>query len=194
MPLGWSSNWQPRDTAAESPRRSSARSTDVGFYGNEKYQLKPNRAHLIARFERETGATVTRALGRVGFGRGNATEYVRVMHDTRYCLQISGLSAECYRMYESFDAGCLPLLVDEFGFEPGQTAAQYRFLLAGAGAHWRAPFPHAAAPRGLRETLERLARDANALDMLQLETARWWNATLSSIVARVQASARAVCV
>ncbi len=192
VPLGWSANWQPRLPSAPPLRRSSERATVVGFYGNEKYQLRPNRASLIARFERETASVVTRALGRVGFGRGNATEYARAMRDTRFCLQISGLSAECYRMYESLDAGCIPLLVDEFGL-PGQTAAQYRFLLGGAASPRRAPFPRAEKPAGLRETLARLAADATALDALQLETGHWWNRTLSRLTTRVQSVARPVC-
>ena len=157
-----------------------------------RYQLKPNRAHLIARFERETGARVTRALGRVGFGRGNASEYVRMMHDTRFCLQISGLSAECYRMYESLDAGCVPLLIDEFGF-PGQTTAQYRFLLGGPASRRRAPFPHAATPLGLKQVLLELQASTASLDAMQLETRSWWKATLLHLTSRVRAVGSSVC-
>ena len=37
VPLGWSSNWQPRAAADDGAlRRSSARGTAIGFYGNEK--------------------------------------------------------------------------------------------------------------------------------------------------------------
>ena len=131
-PLGWSANWRP----GQAPRPPSQRSIQVGFYGNEKYQLRPNRGALIARFEREAGVTVDgRMLGRVGFGRGNASEYVRLMHDTRLCLQISGLSAECYRMYEAFDAGCVPILINEYGNPSSPSAAiQYQFLLAHGGS------------------------------------------------------------
>ena len=32
------------------------------------------------------------------------------MLDTRACLQLPGLSPECYRLYESIDAECLPIL------------------------------------------------------------------------------------
>ena len=49
-------------------RRTSRRGSLIGFYGNEKYQLRPNRGALMARFERETGVRVERLLGRVGFG------------------------------------------------------------------------------------------------------------------------------
>ena len=101
-PLGWSANWQP----GIRPKPASQRSSLIGFYGNEKYQLRPNRAALMARFEKATDLSVERLLGRVGFGKGNSTNYARLMHDTRLCLQISGLSAECYRMYEALDAVC----------------------------------------------------------------------------------------
>ena len=56
--------------------------------------------------------SVTRMLGHSGFAKGNATDYVSKMRDTRLCLQIAGLSTECYRLYESLDAGCVPILID----------------------------------------------------------------------------------
>ena len=196
-PLGWSANWQPGAPS----KRASSRSAMIGFYGNEKYQLRPNRGALIGRFERETGLTVERMLGRVGFGRGNATHYVHLMHDTRLCLQISGLSAECYRMYEALDAGCTPVLINQFGKE---TATQYTFLLGSGGgaasspalglgrSRARPPFPWAESPAELKQTLEALSNDGAALDTVQRQTARWWNQSLVHLRTRVQASAWAV--
>ena len=191
MPLGWSANWQP----GVIPRRSSTRSTLIGFYGNEKYQLKPNRGTLIARFEKATSMQVTRQLGKVGFGRGNASNYVRMMHDTRFCLQISGLSAECYRMYEALDAGCVPVLINQFGKE---TATQYKFLLGRGGGgsgssgqqqparpHLVPPFPWAETPDDLRARLTELTGSEAALDQVQHETMRWWNASLEHFRSRV---------
>ena len=185
-PLGWSANWQP----GHRPRRASERAARIGFYGNEKYQLKPNRNTLMARFERETGMKVERMLGRVGFGRGNASNYVRLMHDTQLCLQISGLSAECYRMYEALDAGCVPVLINQFG---KQTATQYRFLLgerlgaAAGGASRRPPppFPWGETPAELKGRLEQLRDDENALNAVQRDTIRWWNASLAHVRSRV---------
>jgi hypothetical protein len=186
-PLGWSANWRPGVRA----RPASERAAFVGFYGNEKYQLKPNRGPLMARFERETSVNVERMLGRVGFGRGNATNYVRLMHSTRLCLQISGLSAECYRMYEALDAGCVPVLINQFGKE---TATQYKFLLGDrTGSLPRRPpppFPWAETPADLKTTLTRLRDEPGALDAMQRETSRWWNASLEHVRNRVVASAR----
>lgn len=189
-PLGWSANWQP----GLRPRRASKRASLVGFYGNEKYQLRPNRGALMARFERETGIPVQRMLGRVGFGRGNASNYVRLMHDTRLCLQISGLSAECYRMYEALDAGCVPILINQFGKE---TATQYKFLLGGgtgAQAVRRPPppFPWGEEPSALRERLEALRADEAALNAVQRDTLHWWNASLAHVRGRVIASGSGV--
>lgn len=181
-PLGWSANWQ----SGRQPRPSSARSALIGFYGNEKYQLRPNRGALIARFEKATDLKVERLLGRVGFGRGNASNYVRLMHDTRFCLQISGLSAECYRMYEALDAGCVPVLINQFGKE---TATQYRFLLGNSGGRGPPPFPWAETPADLKIRLGQLRDDANALDTVQQDTIRWWNQSLDHFRRRVQTSA-----
>jgi len=181
-PLGWSANWQ---TGRRLPR-ASKRSVLIGFYGNEKYQLRPNRGALMARFEKATDLKVERLLGRVGFGRGNATNYARLMHDTRLCLQISGLSAECYRMYEALDAGCVPVLVNQFGKE---TSTQYKFLLGSGGGRGFVPFPWAETPSNLKERLSQLRDDESKLDAVQRDTIRWWNQSLSHFRARVQASA-----
>ena len=182
MPLGWSANWRPRGNQ-EPPRPTASRSHFIGFYGNEKYQLKPNRGALIARFEKETGVKVTRLLGRVGFGKGNLSHYEHMMHDTRLCLQISGLSAECYRMYESLDAGCVPVVVDQFGQEMD---AQYRFFLGTRRRHQvPAPFPRALAPADLRDTLKKLG-NSDELGAMQKETHAWWNHSLRHIRSRLQ--------
>lgn len=149
----------------------------------------------MARFEQETGIKVERALGRVGFGKGNVTNYVRRMHDTRLCLQISGLSAECYRMYEALDAGCVPVLVNDFGKE---TATQYKFLLGEAGGGGGLarrpppPFPWAERPADLKAQLQHLRHDEAALDEMQLSTRHWWNKSLQHLRTRVLTSARAV--
>ena len=165
----------------------------------------------MARFEREAGVPVDgRMLGRVGFGRGNASEYVRLMHDTRLCLQISGLSAECYRMYEALDADCVPILINEYGNPSSPSAAiQYQFLLAhgsngrvagnrvteSAVAQQRrqprlhflghAPFPFVQAPSELHDSLARLLSVPAALDALQGATSLWWNHSLLRLRARV---------
>jgi hypothetical protein len=207
-PLGWSSNWRP----GVKVRPSSQRSLKIGFYGNEKFQLRPNRGTLMKRFEREAGAVVDgRMLGRVGFGRGNASEYVRLMHDTRLCLQISGLSAECYRMYEALDAGCIPILVNQFGNPSSPNAAvQYQFLLGGArpgpdpptlrdrsapGLRPRIPppFPFADGPGELKQRLGALLSDTGSVDAMQQATLRWWNHSLAHVRGRVIGSAEGVC-
>ena len=179
-PLGWSANWQP----GAKPRRASRRTSGfIGFYGNEKFQLKPNRGALMGRFERETGLKVERMLGRAGFGRGNASNYVRLMHDTQMCLQISGLSAECYRMYEALDAGCVPILINQFGKE---TATQYKFLLGAKDVRRPpAPFPWGDTPEALKDALGRLKADEAALNSMQRDTMKWWNASLAHVRQRV---------
>jgi hypothetical protein len=203
-PLGWSSNWKPGFV----PQPASRRLLKIGFYGNEKFQLRPNRAMLMKRFEREAGAAVDgRMLGRVGFGRGNASEYVRLMHDTRLCLQISGLSAECYRMYEALDSGCVPILINQFGNPSSPNAAiQYQFLVGGSltsvertvsnghtlpGLRPRAaPFPWADSPGELKQQLATLLSDADSLDAVQHSTMRWWNRSLAHVRGRVIGSAQ----
>ena len=128
--------------------------------------------------------------GTPGFGKGNASEYVDKMRDTQLCLQIAGLSSECYRLYEALDAGCVPIVVDNLAAQNQATASeQYRFLLHGGGAlpgdGSAAPFPHAATPGQLAELLAQLRGNGRLLDELQAKTDRWWLRTLGRIIARV---------
>ena len=188
VPLGWSSNWQPRHTVARRFVVSSERRAFIGFYGNEK--AKTHRGKLIAMFEQQTRLPVNRSLGHSGFGKGNASEYVDKMRDTQLCLQIAGLSSECYRLYEALDAGCVPIVVDNLAAQNQATASeQYRFLLHGGGAlpgdGSAAPFPHAATPSQLAELLAQLRGNGGLLDELQAKTDRWWLRTLGRIIARV---------
>ena len=188
VPLGWSSNWQPRNTLARRLVASSERRAFIGFYGNEK--AKTHRGKLISMFEQQTRLPVNRSLGHSGFGKGNASEYVNRMRDTKLCLQIAGLSSECYRLFEALDAGCVPILVDNLAAQAQATAAeQYRFLLHGGGAlpgdGSVAPFPHAASPALLVKQLARLQGNGTLMDQLQAQTDTWWQRTLGRIVARV---------
>jgi len=181
VPLGWSSAWSTPYTSALPPS-SHARSTLVGFYGNEKFKV--NRGALISRFERQAHINVSRKMGRVGFGKGNVSLYAARMLDTKLCLQVQGLSAECYRMYEALDAGCVPIIVDELGAQSTASAsAQYRFLLNRSTGI--APFPHAASSAELAASLARFSTDSAELDALQLRTLRWWRSTLQQIRGRI---------
>ena len=93
--------------------------------------------------------------------------YGAALRETSLCLQLPGVSAECYRLYESLEAGCVPVLVDEL--HP-LSAVQHRGLLGGAAA----PFLHARRADQLAAPLRRLAADPAALLALRAEVAAWW--------------------
>ena len=167
---------------------ASARSTLVGFYGNAKFKL--NRGRLIASFSTAAAVRVETTLGRGGFGKGNATEYLDKMRGTRLCLQVAGLSTECYRMYEALDSGCIPILVDELGGSTSM-AEQYRVLLRGSPVDGLPPAPllYANTSARLAPHLTRLLENTTALDELQLVTVRWWRVALRALRGRVVATA-----
>ena len=108
------------------------------------------------------------------------------------------------------DAGCVPILINEYGNPSSPSAAiQYQFLLAhgsngrvagnrvteSAVAQQRrqprlhflghAPFPFVQAPSELHDSLARLLSDPAALDALQGATSLWWNHSLLRLRARV---------
>ena len=148
-PLGWSSNWE-RGEAAQGHNEAAvagvgststvgaavaavppthARSIPVAFYGNAKHQM--DRGAMFRRFEAgaKTGKVHTTLTKHKSFGTGNKTDYRVQMLDTQTCLQLPGLSAECYRLYESIDAGCIPVFSWDLPGRGYDTRTQHAFLL-----------------------------------------------------------------
>ena len=190
-PLGWSKNWM---TTAETspPPPSSARGTEIAFYGNGK--SRTNRISLITHFEQATRiAPVTHTIrkGQSRFGKGNRTDYWWKMRNTRFCLQLPGLSAECYRMYEALDAGCVPVLPFDLGPRYGHDVqTQYRWLVGGrgsAGGEWGvAPFPHGPTSAGLADTMAMLRTDPERASRLQADATRWWQNAMAQVSGRLR--------
>tara|TARA_B110000046_G_scaffold126547_1_gene133007 strand:- start:196 stop:555 length:360 start_codon:yes stop_codon:yes gene_type:complete len=107
-------------------------------------------------------------------------------------------------MYEALDAGCIPVLLNQFGNPSSPSAAvQYQFLpglergdslhitTSSRAIHRRGlpPFLWANAPSELREQLVELRSNPNALDALQRDTVRWWNRSLEHLRDRVISNA-----
>jgi hypothetical protein len=87
-------------------------------------------------------------------------------------------------MYEALDAGCVPVLINQFG-NPGSPSAAVQYQFLGGRKTGPPPFLWADTPAQLRGQIAALRADASALDGLQRLTSTWWNATLTFLRARV---------
>lgn len=167
-PLGWS-------VPLAHPGVSGKRKNFVGFYGNNGNNGQ--RGELLRTFERVTGVHVAGAVmthAACSSEQDACSEvqrawYAAQMQDTHLCLQLPGLSAECYRLYESLEAGCVPIFVTDF--HP-QTDIQHQSLLRGGAA----PFLLAARAEDLVARLQLLEADPAALADLHAATDTWWRA------------------
>ena len=47
-----------------------------------------------------------------GDSEGHA--YATTMHQSALCLNLKGMSSECFRFYEALEAGCIPVVINKF--------------------------------------------------------------------------------
>lgn len=121
-----------------------------------------------------------------------ASNYMQDLRSSVFCLNIRGTSAECFRFYESIEAGCIPLMLDRYpDFDYGdQHRHQYAPLLeARPGARY--PFLWAADGQALLADFDALARSGAdglaKLDALQSEMLEWYGAVKTHLDRRMSA-------
>lgn len=90
--------------------------------------------------------------------------YVEQLFNSALCLQIPGPSIESYRLFESLEAGCIPVVVRSWGGE-GEALAK---LQVGDES---LPFLYVQAPEDLRQVLQ---LNGVQLDTLQAQSQEWW--------------------
>jgi len=111
FPLGYSSNgfdWSQVQTDIPASKRRH----DASFMGNDFTNKR--RAGMIRNFEEQSKLVVTGAVRRGGWGSGGRNEYVRLMMDSKFCLALPGTSLESFRLYEALQAGCIPVMLDQW--------------------------------------------------------------------------------
>jgi hypothetical protein len=119
-----------------------------------------------------------------GSFKGSKT-YIDDLRNSQFCINIRGTSAECFRFYESLEAGCIPILLDEFhDFNYGeQHEHQYSLLLEVAWNKTGIPILWAKTQAELIATYNGYVRSGDEglrrLDMLQADMMLWYDKMLA---------------
>jgi hypothetical protein len=85
----------------------------MSFLGNRKSGNNKRGDHL-KEIEHGTGLNVTGQVRYDGFGKGSAAQYVEYMRSSKLCISLRGQFVECYRLYDALEAGCVPVIIDDF--------------------------------------------------------------------------------
>lgn len=109
--LGWKTGF--REWLVE--RGIEQRSLTWSFAG----MMKSSRAGMLKSAQRVPGGRHISTSGFGGQGGGLGThDYAQMMNDTVFALCPRGNTAvDCFRVYEAFEAGCIPIVEDDGGWD-----------------------------------------------------------------------------
>eukprot|EP00746_Dinoflagellata_sp_MGD_P038350 gnl/MRDRNA2_/MRDRNA2_192286_c0_seq1.p1 gnl/MRDRNA2_/MRDRNA2_192286_c0~~gnl/MRDRNA2_/MRDRNA2_192286_c0_seq1.p1 ORF type:complete len:123 (+),score=25.26 gnl/MRDRNA2_/MRDRNA2_192286_c0_seq1:246-614(+) len=101
------------------------------------------------------------------------------MLNASFCLQLPGESLECFRMYEALEAGCIPVIVEQWGSKglddatgkSVQSALEPLKAVSGDVP----PFIWVSEASDLRNELS-MYQDGSQRDTLQAQNMAWWAA------------------
>ncbi|CAJ1397780.1 unnamed protein product [Effrenium voratum] len=94
------------------------------------------------------------------------SEYVQRLTDSAMCLQIPGNSVECFRLYESLEAGCVPVVVRAWS-SPNGSDPLVKLQVDGQPP----PFLYVDRPEDLPQVLQLTPAE---LDLAQARAGAWW--------------------
>lgn len=169
---------------------ASARGHFVGFFGNVGHFGAALRRRHVHQFQHTTLTRVEGTMAGTSFSQGSWTAYANFMTNTSLCLQVPGMSTECYRLYEALETGCVPVVVESFTGATGSSRDAFILPLTKAAGGSPPPFLHAEEPRELSGMLRQLALDGALRDRMQRRTINWWHATRERLRTRVERVAR----
>lgn len=122
VPLGYASTGFDWSQLSAPILPASQRQNDACFTGNTGNNGK--RKDMVQQFETATRMKVQGITRSAGFGAGDREDYVNSMLSSRFCLAPPGSSFETFRLYEALQAGCVPVVLEQWsaGKEPGREA------------------------------------------------------------------------
>jgi hypothetical protein len=175
---------------------SSHRLYNITFIGNTNTNAK--RASHIQEFQLKMNVTVeglvTSTGGQHGVNFLGGTKYLDTMLESRFCLQLRGRSTECHRLYESFECGCLPVLIDSWNIFNYSLSNQMNIQILVETFPWKntsgsqtPTLPFMIWVRDVEEFKELYhhyvdtSQGLEQLDRLQAQLMVWWDQTKRSI-------------
>ena len=183
FPLGYSNHIKRKEaTLKYDPLlRPSFRNHTLFFLGNKK-----SGNHLRAKNVKEittlTSIVVLGEVSRGGFAHGSRNDYIFGLFNSKFCLQIPGRFAECYRFYDSLEAGCIPVFIDNYVSANYSTSIAESLLrledilwvdVDGYSRH-SLPFLRYDNVSSMEEGLNSVLKDSDHLLAIFLNCQLWW--------------------
>ena len=151
----------------------SSKRTRVLYFSGGK-QTNTRRPGQVAYIRRTLNETVSGSFG------GSRT-YIDDLRSSVFCINIRGTSAECFRFYESIEAGCIPLMLNQYhDFNyAAQHEHQYSLLLEAEWGRKGYPFLWVNDAAELRRVYAELLRSGPEglarLDAMQADMLVWYD-------------------
>eukprot|EP00435_Cladocopium_sp_Y103_P031951 s274_g8.t1 len=152
-------------------QNASQRPVKIYFGGSsQRRQSRLQQAQKLLGKDLVVESTASGSKIRSGYDQ----HYLRQLFRSAMCLQVPGPSIESYRLYESLEAGCIPVVVRTWS-QGGDPLVK---LQVGGEA---SPFLYVQAPEDLPQVLQLTGMQ---LDMLQAQCQAWWTRVRQTFRAR----------
>ena len=187
FPLGYSHHMKQEriirnyTSALSTYNFSSSRNQQLFFLGNKRSGNAKREKHLA---EIQRVFHVDGAVRKGGpFGAGSRDEYAFGLFNSKFCLQLPGRFAECYRFYDALETGCIPLFIDEFSRTNysnlfSESMARYGDLIwtnADNVTSNELPFIRIRGNvANMKEELNKLWSDDQTLTKIAINCQLWW--------------------
>ena len=192
IPIGMNPQWvklMPSLASGTLSRpQASTRAHFLSFLGSTDKSDRAERISKVNAALTSLGVSVFHRNGNVACYGSACTDadYIDLTLSSALCLSLPGSSVESNRLYESLEAGCVPVIIRQFG--PGEAAVgtvpEYGPRAAQLVATAFAPLHHVTGSEPpfvvvdhesqLPEALRPLLEDGGRLDALQAQALEWW--------------------
>jgi hypothetical protein len=160
---------------------SSNRLHQITFIGTATTQFR--KSSFIKEIEEKLGIPIfggVNETAKFGEGAKMATDYLNVLSNSKFCLQLIGKSVECHRIYESLENGCIPIIINAFGkgdnFTEEINAGFLPLLdpqMFGLNLSHPVPFPWVQTVDELKDLMYSLS--PQGIDIMQRRTIDWFD-------------------
>lgn len=185
FPLGYSNHMKKKELIGEylDILPPAERNHTIFFLGNKR-SGNVKRTNNVEEIKRVVKLDFLGKVSRGNFGSGSRDGYAYGLFNSKFCLQIPGRFAECYRFYDSLETGCIPVFVDSFR-ESNYSAVLSESLLRFEDIFWtnpagnstnKLPFLRFHNIREMEETLTQMTSNHVELESIFNECRLWWNA------------------
>jgi hypothetical protein len=185
FPLGYSNHIKKKGNISDANALlpPASRKHTLFFLGNKKSGNR-KRERNVQEIRQTSTIDLLGDVNKGNFASGPRDLYIYGMLNSKFCLQIPGRFAECYRLYDSLEMGCVPVFVDNYrnsNYSANITESLVRF----EDVLWKnkngqvsriVPFQRFVDIADMDRGLKALLEDDIRLQTLFMDCVLWWSA------------------